>query len=253
MGKKSSQGQSVESDSQDLPPPSPEQTAPRPRSPAAYAGIQVNFCKNPVCANFGVPIGERQARATNPYSIAAAGKGFPLGYCTACHESFPLKSNKGVHEELERMLTFLIDTPAQPCCPVEGCSNHNVPVASGKAFYSAFGVTSTGCQRYLCKGLVEGRPCKKTFSVSSKPTSRQRLTHKNKSVFKLIVNKVPVRRIAEIEEIGLQTVYDKIDFIHSTMLGVRQGTGVEASEHAHPAPVHQRGSPGLRDQLVKAG
>jgi hypothetical protein len=29
---------------------------------------------------------------------------------------------------------------------------------------------------------------------------------------------VPVRRIAEIEEIALQTVYDKIDFIHRQCL-----------------------------------
>ena len=102
MGKKSSQGQSVEPASQDRPLPSPEKSVPRPRSPAAYAGIQVNFCKNPVCANFGVPIsGEKRARLTAPYRLAAAGKGFPLGFCIPCNESFPLKSNKGIHEELE--------------------------------------------------------------------------------------------------------------------------------------------------------
>lgn len=218
MGKKSSQGQSVELASQDRSASGPDKSVPRPRSPAVYAGIQVNFCKNPVCANFGVPIGEKSAPGTNPYRIAGAGKGFPVGLCTACNESFPLKSNKGVHEELERMLAFLMDAPPQPCCPIPDCSNHHVPVSNGKAFYSAFGVTSTGSQRYLCKGLVDGLPCKKTFSVSSKSTSRQRLTHKNKSIFKLIVNKVPVRRIAEIEEISPRTVYDKIDFIHRQCL-----------------------------------
>ncbi|MDX3918411.1 hypothetical protein QYP08_04700, partial [Pseudomonas aeruginosa] len=159
MGKKSSQGQSIEPASQGVPPPSPEKSEPRPRSPAAYAGIQINFCKNPVCANFGIPVGERLKRSSNPYRIAASGKGLPVAFCNSCGESFPLKSNKGVHEELERMLAFLVDATAQPCCPVEGCSNHRIPVVSGKAFYSAFGVTSTGSQRYLCKGMVEGRPC----------------------------------------------------------------------------------------------
>ena len=218
MGKKSSQGQSIEPASQGVPPPSPEKSEPRPRSPATYAGIQINFCKNPVCANFGIPVGEKLKRSTNPYRIASSGKGLPVAFCNACCESFPLKSNKGVHEELERMLAFLEGASAQPCCPVEGCSNHRIPVSGGKAFYSSFGVTSTGSQRYLCKGTVEGHPCKKTFSVTNRSTNRQRLTHKNKSVFKLIVNKVPVRRIAEIEEISLQTVYDKIDFIHRQCL-----------------------------------
>ena len=220
MGKKFSQGQTV-TPGVEKPtlPGTQNSTAAKLRSPEPYGGIQVNFCKNPVCANFGVPIsGEKRARLTAPYRLAAAGKGFPLGFCIPCNESFPLKSNKGIHEELERMLAFLVEVPAQPCCPDKACSNHAVPVSSGKPFYSAFGITSSGSQRYLCKGTVDGKPCGKTFSVSSKSTNRQRLTHKNKSIFKLIVNKVPVRRIAEIEEISPRTVYDKIDFIHKQCL-----------------------------------
>lgn len=219
MGKKSSQGQTVTLGVEKPTLTGTENsTAAKLRAPEPYAGIQVNFCKNPVCANFGVPIGEKRARSTNPYRLAAAGKGFPLGFCIPCNESFPLKSNKGIHEELARMLAFLVEVHAQPCCPIEACSNHAVPVSSGKAFYSAFGITSSGSQRYLCKGTVDGKTCNKTFSISSKSTNRQRLTHKNKSIFKLIVNKVPVRRIAEIEEISPRTVYDKIDFIHKQCL-----------------------------------
>lgn len=219
MGKKSSQGQTDTSgtESQSLPGAETPAKA-KLRSPEAHSGIQVNFCKNPVCANFGVPIGTKQARSTNPYRLVAAGKGLPVGFCLSCNESFPLKSNKGIHEELERMISFLTSVPSPICCPVENCSNHAIPVSNGKDFYSSFGVTSTGSQRFLCKGVVAGKSCKKTFSVSRKSTSRQRLTHKNKSIFKLIVNKVPVRRIAEIEEISPKTVYDKIDFIHKQCL-----------------------------------
>ncbi|HCF4215530.1 TPA: IS1 family transposase [Pseudomonas aeruginosa] len=223
MGKKSSQGQEVESADttkaqNSLSDADGAKAARKKRSPAAHQGIQVNFCKNPICANFGSPVGDKLSRSQNPYRIVASGKGLPVGYCQSCTESFPLKSNKGIHEELERMLAFLVDSPVQSCCPVEDCSNHAVPVSSGKVFYSSFGTTCSGSQRYLCKGTVAGKPCKKTFSITSKSTRRQRLTHKNKSVFKLIVNKVPVRRIAEIEEIALQTVYDKIDFIHRQCL-----------------------------------
>ena len=149
MGKKSSQGQAVESaDTTRAQNPLSDadgaQAARKQRSPAAHQGIQVNFCKNPICANFGSPVGDKLSRAQNPYRIVSSGKGLPVGYCQSCNESFPLKSNKGIYEELERMLAFLVDATAQPCCPVDGCSNHVVPVSSGKAFYSAFGVTSTG-------------------------------------------------------------------------------------------------------------
>ena len=127
MGKKSSQGQAVESaDTTRAQNPLSDadgaQAARKQRSPAAHQGIQVNFCKNPICANFGSPVGDKLSRSQNPYRIVASGKGLPVGYCQSCNESFPLKSNKGIYEELERMLAFLVDATAQPCCPVDGCS-----------------------------------------------------------------------------------------------------------------------------------
>ena len=138
MGKKSSQGQAVESaDTTRAQNPLSDadgaQAARKQRSPAAHQGIQVNFCKNPICANFGSPVGDKLSRAQNPYRIVASGKGLPVGYCQSCTESFPLKSNKGIHEELERMLAFLVDSPVQSCCPVEDCSNHAVPVPGQQA------------------------------------------------------------------------------------------------------------------------
>jgi hypothetical protein len=152
MGKKSSQGKTVT--------PGCVKTAPlgalgstaiKLRAPESHAGIQVNFCKNPVCMNFGVPFYGSSAGDTDQnraYRIAYAGKGFPLGFCISCNESFPLKSNKGIHQELERMRAFLTKAPAQPCCPVESCSNHTAPASSGKAFYSSFGITCSGSQRF---------------------------------------------------------------------------------------------------------
>ena len=58
MGKKSSQGQAVESaDTTRAQNPLSDadgaQAARKQRSPAAHQGIQVNFCKNPICANQG--------------------------------------------------------------------------------------------------------------------------------------------------------------------------------------------------------
>jgi len=49
--------------------PSP---AAKQRSPASYGGIQVNFCKSPVCTNFGVTIAEKpkaNSGTPNPYRL----------------------------------------------------------------------------------------------------------------------------------------------------------------------------------------
>ena len=117
-------------------------------------------------------------------------------------------------------------------CPVASCSNHQIPVSEGKQFYSAYGLTRSGSQRYLCKGSADGRVCGKTFAVATKSTIRQRLTHKNKVVFSALVNKVPIRRIAEFVGISGQTVYDKIDFLHRQCMAFSSSREVLIREKA---------------------
>jgi transposase-like protein len=186
------------------------------RTPDEFKGIQVNYCKNPHCTNFGLPIGKRAAHGTNAYKIVASGKGMPQGYCNGCGEHFPLKSNQGISEELSRMMRALEPAVPPPSCPNPSCQNHGTEVAQGKSFYSSFGITCSGSQRYKCKA------CQKTFSVSSRPQTRQRLPHKNKTIFTLIVNKAPIRRMAEIAGMDVKTVYAKIDFIHRQCMAFAQ-------------------------------
>jgi hypothetical protein len=59
------------------------------RVPDRYEGINFNFCKNPKCANFGVPETpnrpKRNAGEENQpgdYILVAAGKGKPLLSCS---------------------------------------------------------------------------------------------------------------------------------------------------------------------------
>ena len=61
---------------------------------------------------------------------------------------------------------------------------------------------------YRCKA------CGRTFITASSPTIRHRKPHKNAAIFRLLVNKVPFRRICEIEGITMSTLYRKINFIH---------------------------------------
>lgn len=185
-----------------------------PRVPPASDGIQLNFCKTPTCQNFGIPVEETSTKGTasrtnpNRYTIIASGKGLPMARCNACGESFSLKSNEGMAEERARMRPKL----SEPCCPHEDCHQHGLGVSAGKPFYSSFGKTAIGSPRYKCMA------CSRTFSAAAKSTSRQRETHKNKLIFELLVNKMPLRRIAEVADVSPQTVYDKIDFIHRQCL-----------------------------------
>lgn len=184
-----------------------------PRIPEGVAGIQVNHCKNPLCLNFGRPACEdRQPRGPGAAdrgrdSYKVRGKATkPELCCTLCDETLPLKSNLAIKEELDRLASYL-DPKQEATCPNESCLNHSVGVSTPKA-YQSFGKTTTGAKRFRCSA------CRKTFSVSSNPTSRQRLLDKNEEVFRFLVNKVPLRRICELAGITMDTLYRKINFIH---------------------------------------
>lgn len=57
--------------------------------------------------------------------------------------------------------------------------------------------------------------CNATFAGKAHATARQRLPHKNRDVFMLTVNKVPISRILETTGIGFDSFYRKLHFIHT--------------------------------------
>lgn len=183
----------------------------RPRIPDAIGGIQVNFCKNPLCGNYGVPASAgQQPKGRNQtdrdtYALSGSKKNIPVLKCYKCGEFPPIKSNLGIFEEVERMEDCFTASP-EPFCPNVDCDNHGMPISNPKAYYS-FGKTKSGSQRYRC------RLCKTTFAVGC-ATLRQKRPEVNESVFKLLVNKVPFNRIMEVVGISASTLYGKIDFIH---------------------------------------
>lgn len=183
------------------------------RIPAEQGGVQINFCKTPTCVNFGIAedaaVAKWSKTQTGRYKLASAGKNYPHLTCRSCLTTFPIKSNAGVFEELTRMRDELMPEPTEPCCPDEACSNHGLGVSVGRAYYSSFGSSAIGSQRWKCKA------CGKTFSVPKTSTHRQRDSHKNKLIFKLLVNKMPLRRICEVAEIGPNAPYGKIDFLYA--------------------------------------
>lgn len=182
------------------------------RFPEEAEGIQVNFCKNVRCAAFGVPEKVHRGRRSK-FEAAEAGDYIREGTtdktrmkCVLCGSKNPLRSNAGIAEELLRIGGHLTGEPTGATCPNEDCENHGFSVAE-PGRYARFGKTKVGTPRWRCNA------CKKTFSEQGKPLLRQRMPHKNRDVFMLLVNKVPMRRIAEITGLDPKSVYGKIDFI----------------------------------------
>lgn len=181
--------------------------------PVEADGIQVNFCKNPACSNYGVAPkasvkrGKSVKGKQDSYIIQASGAGLPNLHCRICGEYPIIKSNTAIAEERARFLNDLAVAP-EPSCPDEACSNHTVPIGKG---YQSKGQTKSGSHRYLCN------VCNKTFSVG-KSTTGHKQPHKNRLIFSLLMNKSPMRRICEVADIGPESVYGKIDFLYRQCL-----------------------------------
>lgn len=181
--------------------------------------IQVNFRKNPRCANYGVPStlqkGAHRSKAVaapgTEYTLAAHGKDTPSLVCRLCAEAPPIKSNQGIAEELARMLSYMVP-PTSVSCPALNCVNYGIPVGPRSKHYYSNGKTETGSPRYKC------RACGKTFSTPAVSTSRQRVPHKNKHIFQLLMNKSPLSRICEVAGVDINNVYHRIDFVHKRCL-----------------------------------
>lgn len=154
----------------------------------------------------------RGSHHTNPikdtYVVIASKAGVPVLSCRVCGEYPSIKSNLAISQERARFLGDLTIAPP-PSCPDISCINHSVSIG-GKG-YQSIGLTKSGSRRYKCN------VCKKTFSVG-KSTTWHKQPHKNRLIFSLLMNKSPLRRICEVADIGPESLYGKIDFIHRQCL-----------------------------------
>ena len=191
-----------------------------PVVPPAVAGIDVNFCKNPNCRNFGIPaelIRYRRkvgtplaATAGTAYGLFAVGKRRPALRCMLCGEIFSVKSNRAVAEEAGRFADYLLPVDA-PACRTPGCANAAVPLGTAGAYYR-FGATAAGTPRWRC------RSCGTTTSVGGRALKRQRITHLNKTVLLALTSKMPIRRICKFTGLAPASLYGKIAFLHRQCL-----------------------------------
>lgn len=175
--------------------------------PEAYAGIQVNFCKTPGCQNLCIEprLGRiLTGRSSIPDDYHVVGlRAVSSLRCTYCGIESRIKSNRAIDEEYRRQAAYLF-APSPLVCRTPGCASD--PSQPTRAF-QRFGQSATGALRFRC------RTCRATFSIPG-PTSRQRRTRVNVTIFRHLVNKSPLNRIVELCGVSFPTLYDKIAFIH---------------------------------------
>lgn len=202
-------------------PKPPKRAKPTLLVPDSVDGIQVNFCKNPACPNFGIPAEGKRTHGKGPRRPATRGPARPARYktsggsdspfiqCQSCGKCPPIKSNQGIKDELDRISAYLDPAPSELLyCHTAGCDNNRDMVPVSKEDYRQFGKTASGSLRWQCK------LCGKTVSQPRKSTHGQRKPHRNVSIFLDLVNKTPLKAIARKNRISMNTVYDKIEFIY---------------------------------------
>lgn len=127
--------------------------------------------------------------------------------CPCCGQYPPIRSNLAIHEEYLRITEYLADR-SDPTCPNVACTNHGILLSAIPGGYAKYDMTAGGSIRWKCKA------CGKIFTQGAKPTKRQEITHKNREIFALLVNKMPMRRICEVTGLRPKVVYDKFQWIH---------------------------------------
>lgn len=216
--------------------------------PPAREGLQVNFCRTPRCQHFGVPPAGRAHRGPgsaqkNAYSRHGTGRAAPGLLCHACQQITPIKSNAGIAEELARMEAYLSVSDG-PGCSNPGCSNHGHVVHRHPDRYQRHGRTKAGNPRYECKA------CSRTFADSPR-VRRRRQPGRDASVFRALINKVPLRRIMRMTRLRAGTLYDTIDFIHRKCLAfaAERERGLANRDFAS---LYRRGNPGVGRDCAEA-
>lgn len=187
------------------------------RLPPPFEGVQVNSCRNPACSGFGVEAlskvdrGRPRADGTSRFDNYRAngddgGTADQKLLCKLCGKTSPIKSNRAIQEERERISANLAPVP-EPACPNAECENANKGVFTDPAAYSCHANLKSS-KRLKCKA------CSAAFSVATKSTHGQRKPHENKTVFAEIVTKKAVRGISKVTGLRPKAVYDKTDFIY---------------------------------------
>lgn len=178
--------------------------------------LQVNFCKNPQCDNFGIPAKEEPIKpGPSPdrdfhYKVTNTAKGrIPALLCKSCKEKIPIKSNAGISAEFERITRACLTAAEKVACKTVECPNFGYPLGAHPNRYSRAGFHSvTGEQMFICKA------CKKRILASDPIRLHHDTKHLASNLFSRVVNKSPVRGTVRGMSIkSTNSYYPILDFV----------------------------------------
>lgn len=196
-------------------------TVPRPyrkhighRVPPTIDGVQFNRCYTPWCENFAVEPsgvdGRSDSQHRDGYTVTGstkAGRRWTFLQCRNCGGVITMLSNAGAVEELARFGT----APEVVGCRTGGCAHTGLSPSQHPAAYQRFGCTDAGARRFRC------RACQRTFSVNANPTHRLRRPEKTEEVLRLLVNKVPMRRLCDVADVRPAVLYQRIGLLYERL------------------------------------
>tara|TARA_R110001592_G_scaffold337894_1_gene624715 strand:+ start:248 stop:2035 length:1788 start_codon:yes stop_codon:yes gene_type:complete len=182
------------------------------RIPSTSFGINVNRCPNPRCDNFDIEA--LNSKDDDNYKISSIGKNASALKCLKCGRHFTVKSNKAVHEELERFNSYqqmsTIYRQDGKCCHLVKCSNFGKFVSKHPNNYRKRGKTSKGNQRYQCLSCL----ITFTFGSNKRMSHPDTKSHENTALFRLLVNQTSINRAMELTDLTPTAIYKKIDMFY---------------------------------------
>jgi hypothetical protein len=171
-------------------------------------GVQVNHCRNPHCTNFGIPAQTtpvpkgRRLRGINtrPDLYKLNGLGIRTGpKMRRLLGNRPHRVEAGIAEEITRLsapVRRFERSRVLPGCPNPLCSSHGRSGSEHPELYRKYGATKAGSRRWRCKA----QGCGATFTQPVISTLRHRRILDNEFILRLLMNKMPLRRICEVAE-----------------------------------------------------
>lgn len=184
------------------------------RLPFPADEIDFNFCRNPSCSGFGIAPDPYKRPRGAPAPPAHAIRGAVMGAkhqeffrCPSCSSTARIKNNKAIVEEYRRQTDLQAVDPNVLSCQTNGCFAQGSSPEDHPEFYWKFGKTGGGDRRWRC------RLCLRTFS-EGRPARRQKRSDKNRLVFQMLCNGVPLSKIAKITELSYRDIYAKIDYFY---------------------------------------
>lgn len=184
------------------------------RVPMPFDGVDVNFCRNPSCATFGViPDQYKRPNGSDPApdgvvrGAVSGKKNEEYFNCPNCSATARLKNNTAIVTEYRRHKVLQESDPTERSCQTAGCFAQGCSPHKHPEFYWKFGKTAGGDPRWRC------RLCRSTFS-EGKAARRHKRSDKNRLVFQMLCNGLPLSKIAKITEMSYRDIYARIDFYY---------------------------------------